>query len=466
MAQNTEPAKNLPSPGLPPELAKMLGIQTEPIFYEKIPFDDLRTISNMLEDYHKIFYTFFEMASISYTNALPTACIRFRRFGKPDMLINKGFWQFLTPEEQCFVIIHECLHVILDHGVRNGKHIAGATPYLVNIAQDITINEMAVDIFGVKREDLRNWKNYCWIATCFEDPRSIKRNETFTYYLEMLIKHASEDVKSGSKKTMDQHEGIPPDAKFEPMTPEEEDKVREKIAKDLAEDLTADELEKVKSALPDGDKPGGKQAGSMRGSYQVIIERKTKPPVLRIHKLIAKLKRTRVKMTEKVVETFVQHNRRFASILRHNADIHMPGEATYDKPKKDKLLVALYMDISGSCVPFIPLFKKVLAAFLNEHAVMDVVAHTFDTRVQRVQFDTPIYGGGGTAFGIIEEQNRKLEEEFHRYPDCVVVITDGYGDQVSPKAPKRWIWLLTPGNTKQYIHSQSKAVLTKDVIFE
>jgi predicted metal-dependent peptidase len=347
--------------------------------------------------------------------------------------------------------------------------VPGATPYLVNIAQDITINEMYVDLFGFDRNNLRNWERYCWIQTCFKNPQNIKRNENFTYYLKELIKNGSDSVNNGDQKTLDMHGNAGSnDGTMMPGQGEtdEEKKAKERLAKELAEELSASDLNKIKGALPKDADGSGQGAGTMSGSYEFIIKRKEARARLKIAKLIAKLKRTVAKMTEVDVETFVAKDRRFQSILGNHPDMHLPGNATYEKPKKDKLLVALYIDISGSCVEFIPLFKKILLAFMEEKESLITIAHTFDTSVERVTYDTHIRGGGGTYFHIIEENNLKLEAEIGRYPDAVIIITDGEGNKVVPKMPKRWIWLLTPYNMKEYINSASKWYLTKDVVFE
>jgi predicted metal-dependent peptidase len=69
-------------------------------------------------------------------------------------------------------------------------------------------------------------------------------------------------------------------------------------------------------------------------------------------------------------------------------------------------------------------------------------------RVEVVSFDTAVYpldavaghiqGGGGTSFQVIEDHVATLS----RYPDGVVVMTDGYAERPSVRHPERWLWLL------------------------
>lgn len=74
-------------------------------------------------------------------------------------------------------------------------------------------------------------------------------------------------------------------------------------------------------------------------------------------------------------------------------------------------------------------------------------------KIKSISFDTQCYeydiksgerpnGGGGTRFDIIEEH---IKENFKTYPKCVIVLTDGHGNEVKPKHKDRWIWLLYSG---------------------
>lgn len=49
--------------------------------------------------------------------------------------------------------------------------------------------------------------------------------------------------------------------------------------------------------------------------------------------------------------------------------------------------------------------------------------------------------GGGTDFEAVE----RLCLVQHRYPDAVVVITDGQGAAIAPRHPERWAWVLYGG---------------------
>lgn len=395
------------------------------------------------------------MASIEFTDSIPTAAIRFdtKGGGKPMLLLNEEFWNKHNHREKLFIICHECLHVLLDHGTRDGMDVPGATHELVNKAQDITINHMIVDLFNYDRDDFREWKKYCWIETCFTNHQVIRRNENFYYYLEKLI----EDPKSkeeGGAQTLDQH-GDPG------SQTEVEKKARREIAEDIAKELDPKQIEDVIKALPE-DSAG--QAGSFRGALEAIFEAKTKKLKLNFTLLIKKLKRTRLRFVEKDQETFVRENRRFDDISRKG--LNLPGEHVVQGPIKDRLLTALFMDVSGSCMTYFPLFQQIHKAFAEERDTFDLRSFVFDTTVQEITPGMPLRIGGGTAFDIIEKKVLELQAEYKRYPDCVIVVTDGEGYNVKPKAPTRWIWLLTPPASKQYIPLGSRWWLVSQVEFK
>jgi hypothetical protein len=425
---------------------------------ERLSQDEKLAIATSLEGYHKIFNVFFELADIVFTD-VPTACVTFPRSGKPEMQLGKKFWESLNEHEKLFVICHECLHVMLDHGVRNGMNVKGATHELVNIAQDITINEMIVDLFDFDRNDLRDWKKYCWIDTCFKIPSLVARNETFLYYLEKLIQDPPKDKASGGPGTLDEH-GDPKEE-----TEENKDN-RADVAETLADELDVDELEKIIKALPEWiDLGSGAASASAASIYEKVITKKVKKLKVKFSHLIRKLKKTSMRMVEKDVETFTHRDRRFNSVMK-NCEVALPGKNAVERPVADRLLTAVFMDVSGSCMSYFDVFKDVFLAFDEERMVFDTLLYFFDLKVRPVKVGDAIAVGGGTSFKIIERECLELERTRGRYPDCVIIITDGDGDSVSPKAPTKWVWLLTPGATRKYIPPRSKPFLISQVTFE
>ena len=104
-------------------------------------------------------------------------------------------------------------------------------------------------------------------------------------------------------------------------------------------------------------------------------------------------------------------------------------------------------------------------AFDAERETFDLRTFVFDTSVTEIVPNVPLRVGGGTYFHIIEQKVLELEKEYHRYPDCIVVVTDGEGTNVKPKAPTKWIWLLTPPASKQNIPIACRSWLVSQVEF-
>jgi predicted metal-dependent peptidase len=422
--------------------------------------EDKLEIAASIEDYHKVFFTFFELSDVVFDDSIPTAAVWLPRKGKAEMKINQDFWDKLTFREQLFVVCHECMHVILDHGIRDGMNVPGATPKLVNIAQDITINEMICDLFNYDRNDIREWKKYCWIDTCFENPILIKRNETFTYYLEELIKNPPPNESAGGPGTVDEHD--------DGTMTEEEKQARADMAATLAEDMSVAEIEKIIKSLPPdiSGKPNGLLTGTLIGVLEHIIAKKIKKLKVKFAHIIRKLKKTSMKQGEKDVETFTHDSRRFDDVIR-SSKASLPGVNAVLRPEQDRLLTAVFMDISGSCLPYLDVFQKVFLAFDEERKIFDTRLFIFDTVVKAVKPGDHVHIGGGTNFAIIEEECQKLQKDHGRYPDCVVVITDGYGTPVKPKAPTKWIFLLTPKeSTPMYVPQQSKHFDINQITFD
>ena len=426
-----------------------------------MPQDEQLEILVSVEDYHKVFFTFLELASVYLTDEIPTACVTLSKNAKTEMSIGEEFWKRLNLRERLFVVCHECLHVLLDHGVRNGLSVPGATPGLVNKAQDICINEMIVDLFCYDREDLREWKKYCWIETCFSDPHLIKRNETFIYYLKKLIEDPSKAEAKDGPIIFDEHR-LPSDGSPSEPETQEEKKDREKLAETLAGEFSVGELEKLIKGLPGT----GEIAGTMAGIIEQVISKKAKKIKINFAHIIRKLKKSSMKKIEQDIETFTHEDRRFEDIIRTQG-VSLPGTATIEKLKSDRLLTAVFMDISGSCMDYFDIFQRVFLAFDVEREIFDTHLFIFDTKVKEVKPGDGIHVGGGTDFKIIEDKCLELEAQGKRYPDCVIVITDGWGTEVKPKAASKWIFLLTPKNfTESLIPIKSKKFFINQITFD
>jgi hypothetical protein len=108
-------------------------------------------------------------------------------------------------------------------------------------------------------------------------------------------------------------------------------------------------------------------------------------------------------------------------------------------PEIHRLEVLLAVDSSGSISDrwlgvFAQLARRPLVG-------CRVDAVSFDTRTYPFQPGdaSPPIGGGGTDFQPIEA----LAAERRRYPDVVIVLTDGWAPRPRLRHPERWIWCLS-----------------------
>lgn len=115
-------------------------------------------------------------------------------------------------------------------------------------------------------------------------------------------------------------------------------------------------------------------------------------------------------------------------------------------PKKSG---AVFIDSSGSMPQEI--IDKV-AGLVGKVEGVDIDWHWFDARVGPFVPGGEILGGGGTSFQAIEDHvaghsraaTSGRKTCCRRYPDFVLVLTDGYAPEVTPSRPRRWVWLIIP----------------------
>lgn len=409
--------------------------------------EELSDFSRHLEDYHRVYGVFWTMSSIAFTDDpkyCPTAMVYLK--SRPKIIINGPWWKTLTVREQVFVVVHECLHAMLEHGLRNGKaEVPNATPTQVNQAQDITINEMIESLFGIPRTHITDWKKFCWISTCFSGDASVLANQTFVYYLEKLAKQN----KASDMILMDHH-----------GSEEDGDGDGEDVDLDeLYDKLTDEELESMMSAI--GKKGGRNGKGGLAG----YMERRNTKKKLSIKDLIKGMRTAASKLMP--TDTFVTQGRRFTSLSN---DLMMPN-AHDAKRSRDKFRIALCLDVSGSVAHLRPQFYELRELFLKEKELLEVKSYVFANHIKEITGPNQSYdvGGGNAPFQLIEDELTKPNsktKKVPRYPDCVIVITDGEAGGVSPKYPKRWLWLLTEHNRTSSIPKDSRHYLMSDVVFD
>jgi predicted metal-dependent peptidase len=375
-------------------------------------------ISRELERHHSLFYILWEMGVPVFTKSIKTAGVKFDRDGNViNFLFNTEFWDSLSDYEKSFIICHECLHVCLSHGTRTKND---KTPKITNIALDIVVNHMLVRKFDFNRDKLSNELNnsLCWVDTVFYDEES--DNECFEYYYNRIKKECTTFMSS-----IDDHSGL-----------SESD--WNEAGQEINKKLTHEEKHNLEETLVST----GTTAGSL------LIKADMSEPVKKKRKwetVIKSWSKKYIKKGLKETEQWARLNRRFSFC---STDMFLPSEMEIEdkEENKNKIDILFFQDTSDSCFSFKDRFFKA-ARSLPENK-FNIEFCCFDTEVYETSIESgELYGFGGTSYQVLEEYITKKVNDGQKYPEAIFVISDGYGDSICPKYPKRWYFFLSTSYT-------------------
>lgn len=429
------------------------------------------------EEHHEYFKTLVKHSNIvvidNENSEVETACVRLNEAqDKIVFEINAEFWEedlsFLV--DKVFLIAHEMSHIIFDHLYKIIEFKDDPQKIKVmNVAMDLFINQFISMIFKIKREGLcdRLGNDGCWVDTVFSEStlKLLGGNKTLNdielhrgtdYYFNELsilsetsegqfvldglykLVHNPFDASKSSEDLMDKGKSMGFDMTVEEFSEEQ-----------LASDISDKSVEN-KSILAAGNNAFGR---SIETTVDIVRKRPWES-------VIRKWCRSKIVSKRKTVDRWGFTSRRLNE-FQMKGDLILPGDLTFIQKdrSKEKNNIAMFLDISGSCVHLASRFKSAAAAIPPDH--FNIHLATFDTQVYKVFDDRDgkrkpsewdIRGGGGTAFGPIETYLQELDS----YPDAVFVVTDGYGTSINPEHPDRFYWFLSE-DYKEYIPTESKA---------
>lgn len=303
---------------------------------------------------------------------------------------------------------------------------------------DIIINESLFDNCGFLSTQLPFLTGdfgICRKQNIFKD-KSVLDNKTFEYYYNKLLEERDENNGGASGKGLiNDHSHLI------------------ELSEDELEDLLDEALqdkEKAKQVInkiKDLEEKAFKRSSS--GSHiEKIINRF--PKIKMSWKDIPKkIRKTRLGMTDTRRYSWEGFDRR-ANLLSKNLILPVKNKRKDIGKKWD---MWLFQDISGSCCSYLDRFVKASRSIPTD--VFNVKFHCFNHEVIPVDLNSNNFpSGGGTNFHTIEDYIQKNCGK--RYPRLVFIITDGYGNEVTPKYPKNWFWFLTRDNSSRYCHPESK----------
>ena len=440
-----------------------------------------------LQPYHSVFYKMWHMGKPVFTDEVPTAAVQFDKVGEcVRWLFNPEFWSECSDYKKLFVICHESLHILLNHGMRfNKPEIANIS----NIAMDVAINHSLVSGFGFIRDQIEGHEKLCWVDTVFAGERigmhGIPDDESSEYYLKLLRKkkknvpNASPKSKnkSGSGDGKDsqgqgkndqqnpqgkagQGQGTPDYETLDSHDFADQAEDFSSVIKKLDKDLSNDEKKDIKDFVNKQTKDNPYQgAGSNpAGMLHVIPDEllKTKKKT-KWETIVKKWSRRTLNNNDFDPEQWARTHRRNQELDR---SLFLPSELEQDDYRLDRkrIKVRFYLDVSGSCYHLKDRFFK--AAMSLNPKYFDVKLNVFDTTVRAVDLkkSKEVHVGGGTYFDIIEaDVQASIKNGDGKHPDAVWVMTDGddFGALVKPEKPQQWYWFLTDMYCKHRIPKES-----------
>lgn len=422
----------------------------------KIADQDWLEIALQLECYHAIFNKIWHMGKPVFSKEIDTAAVKFNKDGKfIEFIFNKEFYDSLDLKNKLFVICHESLHIILNHGLRAKD---STNKVAANAAMDIVVNHLLVNKFGFIREKIKNQEQYCWVDTLFKKKKNISTEESFEFYYNLFEKIYGDGMpgdgdKNGEPKLVDGHDYL--------HSTNNED-LHQQISETIEKELSSQEIKGIQDSL--SKHKDNTSAGKISGSwFDIRIDKpKKKIPWQNVIKKWEILEKNKNNMSEH--EQWARIDRRMI-YLQHDMFLPSNQEILNYEYSKDKIDVFFYIDTSGSCISYKDKFFS--AATGLDKKYFDSRIFSFDTHVEEfdVKSENKFYGGGGTSFEILENhiQNMILNKEINKYPSAVFVITDGYAcDVIEPQYPFKWHWFLTEYSTENCISKTCRIFKLKD----
>jgi hypothetical protein len=402
--------------------------------------EDFFLIARDLEIYHAVFSKIWNVGKPRLVTTIPTAAVSFDKNGNfIDFQFNVDFWNKLTSYERLFVICHECLHIILNHGVR----LKTLNPEIGNVSADVVINELLATSFGFDRSKLITWvdKNGCWLNTVFKEVKvPVESDKSTEYYYNILKseleKNILEQLASGNLKIIDDHSGL------EGISSEGLEDILGDILNSM-NDLEKSSLEKSLSQNENEVQESCKTAGSLAGTLKISVSVAKVKKKKKWETVIKKWANRFIKDTDKDHEQWARINRRFSGMLAEGMFLPSEMEVEERDEIKKKIKVIFFQDTSGSCVHLAERFFSAAKSLPTKR--FDVELYCFDTQVYKTSLQSgELYGFGGTRFDILEAKVMEIcKGDLSKYPKAVFVISDGYGGNIIPKKPKNWYWFLS-----------------------
>jgi predicted metal-dependent peptidase len=413
----------------------------------EISFEEYIDYSKKIQNYYYLFYKVWNLGKPVFTEQIKTAAVTFDEFGENcNFLFNPNFWDKSSDAERLFIICHECLHVLLNHGKRIISIKNSIDMEVANVALDVVVNELLVSKFGFNRKDISYEKDLCWLNTVFRDQKDVLKNQNFEYYYNKIKK---EKIDLVGVNLLDEHEGFCNSSNVNNL-----EQFLSKLGEETSQEILKDFSNNFKNYFNyenlEGDiQSNDIQTGTNAGNNWTIIKLNNVKKKKKWETVIKNWSKKFLKTNDKDYEQWARTNRRLTGF---SLDLILPSELEIEDKQEGKINVWFFQDTSGSCASFAERFFKAAKSLPTER--FDIQLYCFDTYVYETSLESgKLYGFGGTSFNIISKYiNENTISKKLKYPEAIFVITDGDGDNVDipERYRKKWYWFLSSSH-KYYI---------------
>jgi len=340
---------------------------------------------------HPFFGTACTKRPIIYTDTVPTAAMS----ATGQMYMNVDFCAPLTVQQLMFLLAHEAMHYMLAHGLRRGHR----DPQAWNVAADKVINDTLIDA-GVG--------DFIDGGVTLDGAREMAAESLYD---------ENDDGAGQGPGGLGNDIGDPTDADGQPLD--------DATIHQLEAEAKIDAIQSAKAA-----KAVGKLPASIERMVEELVNVSTPWYDILERFMAGKIKDG---------YSWNRPNRRFIA-----RNIYIPG--TDYVPKMGPVVIGV--DTSGSIGPDeIAMFNGHINRIIDtcNPEVVHVVYCDYDVAGvdEYTPEDFPVTiqckGGGGTSFKPVFDwiDNNAID------PECVVYLTDGYGDQSEFTTNHETVWLTT-----------------------
>jgi predicted metal-dependent peptidase len=404
--------------------------------------------------------------------------IQVTKDGRIQYIWGREFFDGVSDNALIYIALHEALHVILDHiGRRQDRD-----PLVWNISADIAVNEVLDDILPKSKimtiYDIENDPILFARHTSMSNGLYSYNQSTESIYKELMRgkksqQEAAKQVLEQLQKDGQSKEGDDADGKGEGKADSKDgkgtnpanldnhdgwdghlDSETQQSVSDLLESLKEEEKKLTKYRR-------GRKAGMVSSHLVIELNESKRNFIVPWQKLL----RNRLASVYRPNET-ENWARVHRKMYEFYPEVVLPGPHESDTPTS---LIFVTIDTSGS------MDEDVIAELVGIVETLpkdqyEVIITWFDTELYEATDLKMPMGRGGTSFKAIESvltQNKPLyTDEFDsyygsnkgnkskkeiRYPDIVVVLTDGEACTPSLEHPDRWIFIITANGTEDYV---------------